>query len=187
MTNSKIFLATITFMLFASACGKADSEAEAARVETRTDSIKNNRVMVQYDGVDYPMQYTETPQCGDFFGFFSIGFLARTTSEAERGPTLSFSSGFSVDGANGYNFSFWQDFDPKNKFDLEYATAHITLLDKGGLIVGFEGNADSGAALNLANSKGFIIEKSRLFYEGPIAAGSDKTITIEAIYCADIP
>jgi len=160
------------------------AKEEAARDEARSASIQKSGVTVQYDGVDYVMQYAETPQCADFFGFSSTGFLARTKPDAERGPTLSFGSGFTVNfGTPAYNFTFWKDFNPENRFDPKYATVHITLLDENGHTTGYEGHADSGAALNLANSKGLIIEKSRLFYEGPVAADSDKIITIEAIYC----
>lgn len=157
--------------------------AEAERAEARAESIKSSGVTLQYGGVEYPLQYTKTPQCGDFFGFSSAGFLARTSPDAERGPTLSFGSGFTVDGAPGYSFVFWQDFDPENMFDPKYATAHITLLDKGDHITGFGGHADSGAALDLTNSKGLIIEDTRLFYEGPVSADSGKIMTIEVIFC----
>jgi len=134
------------------------------QAETSRAGMESSEVTVRYDGVDYHMQYV-LPQTCKAVGFIRYPeyFVARSTPDAERGPTLRHS------GDSGwYGFSFWLDFDPDIGFDNASDQAD---------------NAAFRISMQSGNA-GLIVEESRLSYTGSADNTSGKTVSIEATFCA---
>lgn len=122
-------------------------QEQQAHRKALTASQQNSYVRVRYDGIDYPLQFNQIPQCADFFSFSYLEFSAGATPEAKRGPTLLYNAGGHIDS---HSFSFWLDFNPQTMFDRKYATAHFTIVKEQGRTVGYEGYT-RGPELNLSN------------------------------------
>lgn len=162
--------------------GSAEKVAAIAamdpRAQARKPEPKESRLTVRFDGVDYPMEFTEPAYCGDFFGISSAGFNAINSIGEERVTKFSYRGNHET-----FMFTFWRDTVPE-QFDPVDSDANFTIQKKGGVVSGFEiVNGSRAGDLNAENVKRFVAEGSTLSYEGPFSAGSDESITIEAVYC----
>lgn len=162
--------------------GSGEKAAAIAAMDARARAEKpkqgESSVTVRFDGVDYPMEFPEPVFCGDFFGITAADFSA--IKSVSEGRVTKFLYNGSRDR---FRFVFWRDTVP-DRFDPVDSDAHFTIEKKVGVVSGFELiNGMRGGDINADNVKSFVAEGSTLRYEGPFSAGSDKTITIDAVYC----
>jgi len=162
--------------------GSAEKVAAIAAMDPRARAEKptqgKSSVTVRFDGVDYPMEFTDPAYCGDFSGISVTDFNA--IKPISEGRVTKFSYG---GNRETFMFVFWRDTIPE-RFNPVDSDAHFTIEKKDGVVTGFEIiNGTRGGDINAENVKNFVAEGSTLFYEGPFSAGSDETITVEAVYC----
>lgn len=204
MSNHKIILLAAGIIVLTGACGKVDDNQSAApdpqapvteeQVNVMEDATagkmraaeeSNSRsaqsesgVTVRFGSVDYPMDFTEPENCGDFFGVSSVSFRALKPVGDGRVSKFTYNG-----NRETFTFAFWRDTVPQ-RFDPVDSDAHFSIVREGGAISGYEiVDGTRGNDINPVNINNFVAEGSMVHYEGPFSAGSDETITIDAVYC----
>jgi len=162
--------------------GSAKKAEQISAMDPRA-SVKNpgaveSRVVIRFDGVDYPMDVQKQDACGDFFGLTSADFSAIKPVQGGR------VSKFSFNGSPGrFTFTFWRNTIPE-QFDAADADARFTIEVDDDVVTGFElRNGMRAEDLDADKMESFIVDGPNLLYIGPYSASSGKIISIDATYC----
>ncbi len=160
---------------------QASEQAPSTTESQPAMAPSGNSLMVWFNGVEHPMNYTMMPVC-DGFNFSDAPFIRGLPRDAkERMPSL-FVRGTSESVSITFELARPVAFDPNY-----VPEANFLLVKVNGETRAYElisGQSGRGPEISLSGATGLALERNKLTYNGPYAGNSQDTIRIEATYCS---